>query len=77
MRVTSIVTAVDVGRDLDASFHGFNPPPPPSPIRVYEPLWVAGTIARALFAHRFLSSRNKMLVDAVTSENRWTRSIVV
>lgn len=25
MRVTSIVTAADVGRDLDASFHGFNP----------------------------------------------------
>lgn len=51
-----------------------SPTPPPSlfpaSMSLYESLWVAGVIARALFAHRFLSSCNKALVDAVTGPLR-------
>lgn len=40
MRVTSIVTAADVGRDLDASFHGLNPHPP-LPLPSSPRLWAS------------------------------------
>lgn len=74
MRVTSIVTAADVGRDLDASFHGLNPhPPSPFPLpRVYEPLWVSMSRRsdRARFVCPQISFCNKALVDAVTGPLR-------